>query len=71
MPGTDGGNAHAAVPGGSYPPAEYELSPALLRRLAEGSADVADLLAWAAHTRRRGTPAPQEREALPRKWAGL
>ncbi|CAL9365583.1 hypothetical protein [Streptomyces sp. enrichment culture] len=64
-------DAHAAVTGGIYLPSEYELSTALLRRLAEGQADVADLLAWGREHAAEGTPAREEREALLRKWAGV
>ncbi|MEV5356854.1 hypothetical protein ACIPM2_14475 [Streptomyces sp. NPDC086081] len=64
-------DAHAAVAGGSYLPSEYELSTALLRRLAEGGADIAELLAWGREHAAEGTPGREEREALLRKWAGL
>ncbi|MFE6525241.1 hypothetical protein [Streptomyces sp. NPDC057794] len=63
-------DAHAAVTGGIYLPVEYELSALLLRRLAEGGADIADLLAWGRDHAAEGTPPREEREALLRKWAG-
>lgn len=60
----------AAVAGGIYLHSEYELSTLLLQRLADGTADVADLLAWGRDHAAAGTPPYEEREALLRKWAG-
>ncbi len=60
----------AAVAGGFYQPSEYELSTALLERLADGAAEVGDLLAWGRDHAAEGTPPREEREALLRKWAG-
>ncbi|MFF5982200.1 hypothetical protein ACFY78_25460 [Streptomyces olindensis] len=62
---------HAAVAGGFYQPSEYELSVALLERLADGGAEVGDLLAWGRDHAAEGTPPREEREALLRKWAGV
>ncbi|MEU0724048.1 hypothetical protein [Streptomyces sp. NPDC006140] len=63
--------AHVAVAGGIYQPSEYELSVALLERLAEGRAEVGDLLRWGRDHAAEGTPPREEREALLRKWAGV
>ncbi|GGY38355.1 hypothetical protein [Streptomyces djakartensis] len=60
----------AAVAGGIYLSSEYELSTTLLQRLADGTADIADLLAWGRDHAAEGTPPREEREALLRKWAG-
>ncbi|CAM5655647.1 hypothetical protein STAFG_1651 [Streptomyces afghaniensis 772] len=60
----------AAVAGGIYLPSEYELSVTLLQRLAEGGAEIGDLLAWGRDHAAEGTPPREEREALLRKWAG-
>lgn len=64
-------SVHTAVAGGIYQPSEYELSVALLERLADGGAEVVgDLLAWGREHAAGGTPPREEREALLRKWAG-
>jgi hypothetical protein len=63
-------DVHAAVAGGIYLPSEYELSTALLERLADGGAGIGDLLAWGRDHAAEGTPPREEREALLRKWAG-
>ncbi|MGW0867937.1 hypothetical protein [Streptomyces sp. NPDC002611] len=60
----------AAVTGGIYLPSEYDLSTTLLRRLADGGAEIGDLLAWGREHAAEGTPSREEREALLRKWAG-
>jgi hypothetical protein len=62
-------DVHAAVAGGIYLPSEYELSVALLQRLADGSTRIGDLLAWGRDHAAEGTPPHEEREALLRKWA--
>ncbi|WP_049565952.1 hypothetical protein [Streptomyces sp. SBT349] len=59
----------SAVVGGTYAPAEYELSRTLLGRLADGSATVGDLLDWRRDHAADGAPPREEREALLRKWA--
>ncbi|WP_030147157.1 MULTISPECIES: hypothetical protein [unclassified Streptomyces] len=63
-------DAFAAVAGGIYLSSEYELSTTLLQRLADGTAEIADLLAWGRDHAAAGTPPRAEREALLRKWAG-
>ncbi|GGX02300.1 hypothetical protein [Streptomyces lomondensis] len=63
-------DVHTAVAGGIYPLSEYELSVALLERLAGGGAEIGDLLAWGRDHAAEGTPPREEREALLRKWAG-
>ncbi|TDC62127.1 hypothetical protein [Streptomyces hainanensis] len=59
----------SAVAGGIYTTGEYELSRALLDRLADGGATVRDLLAWRHDHASGDTPPREEREALLRKWA--
>ncbi|MFJ4829478.1 hypothetical protein ACIP79_06070 [Streptomyces sp. NPDC088747] len=63
-------SALPAAPGGIYLESERELSRILLERLADGTADVADLLAWRREQADDSTPRREEREALLRKWAG-
>ncbi|MFD8151055.1 hypothetical protein ACFV28_09935 [Streptomyces sp. NPDC059720] len=64
-------SVHTAAAGGMPFPCEYELSVVLLERLADGGADIADLLAWGRDHAGAGTPPREEREALLRKWAGV
>jgi hypothetical protein len=59
----------APVAGGIYTPDEYGLSRTLLARLTDGTADVAELLAWRREQPDGTTPRREEREALLRKWA--
>ncbi|MBD0419413.1 hypothetical protein H0H10_09610 [Streptomyces sp. TRM S81-3] len=61
--------ALAAVPGGIYPPEEYELSRTVLARLADGRVGVEDLLARRRDQGEAGAPGREERLALLRKWA--
>ncbi len=58
----------SAVAGGIYSPVEYELSCALLTRLADGGTAVGELLAWRRDHATDSTPSREEREALLRKW---
>jgi hypothetical protein len=54
---------------GGYVQSEYELSLDLLRRFADGSADVARLLEWGSAEGGGATPWRTAREALLRSWA--
>ncbi|CAL9379797.1 hypothetical protein [Streptomyces griseomycini] len=59
-----------AAAGGIYEAVEYELSTAVLGRLADGGTGLDDLLAWGRDHAAAGTPDRGEREALLRGWAG-
>ncbi|MFJ8541553.1 hypothetical protein ACIRFH_05915 [Streptomyces sp. NPDC093586] len=62
-------SALAAVPGGIHTPEEYELSRALLARLADGRASVDDLLVRHHDLVGGRVRGRQERTALLREWA--
>ncbi|BBC35200.1 hypothetical protein SGFS_064940 [Streptomyces graminofaciens] len=59
--------AYVAAAAGGYAQSEYDLSVALLKRLADGTADLGALEEWGRGA--EGTPRREEREALLRKWA--
>jgi hypothetical protein len=63
-------SALAAVPGGIHTPEEYELSRALLTRLADGAASVEDLLARHRDLAGGTARGRHERTALLREWRG-
>ncbi|AQS68562.1 hypothetical protein [Streptomyces pactum] len=58
----------AAVPGGIHTPDEYDLSRALLTRLAAGATPVEDLLTWRRDEPEDVAPTRDERLALLRQW---
>ncbi|WP_216588452.1 hypothetical protein [Streptomyces brasiliscabiei] len=62
-------NAQSAASLGGYVQSEYDLSAALLERLAADPAAVDTLAEWGRAHAAEGTPRREEREALLRSWA--
>lgn len=66
--GTVEASVLAAVTGGIHTPDEYDLSRALLARLADGTTTVGELLRWRRDEPEDVAPAKDQRLALLREW---
>ncbi|MFF4471673.1 hypothetical protein ACFYZ3_19140 [Streptomyces sp. NPDC001599] len=66
--GTVEASVLAAVTGGIHTPDEYDLSRALLARLADGTTTVGELLAWRRDEPEDVAPTKDQRLALLREW---